>query len=75
MARAEGIRDELTAKGFPAVVQIRMVDGDTWYRVRIGAFDGEGEAENYADKVRAFPGYESSYVVIAPVTRQIPVGN
>lgn len=75
MARAEGIRDELAAKGFPAAVQIRMVDGNTWYRVRIGAFDGENEAENYADKVRAFPGYESSYVVISPVTRQIPVGD
>ncbi|MDF1568450.1 MAG: SPOR domain-containing protein [Spirochaetaceae bacterium] len=75
MTRAEGIRDALTAKGFPAAVQIRIVDGDTWYRVRIGAFDGEDEAENYAEKVRAFPGYESSYVVISPVTRQIPVSN
>jgi len=72
-ARAEDIREELFAKGFPATVQIRNVDGETWYRVRIGAFEGEGEAEHYADSVRKLSGFESSYVVIAPVTRRVPV--
>lgn len=70
---AEAIRDELAAKGLPATVQTKQVDGETWYRVRIGAFDGESEAEHYAENVREIAGFESSYVVIAPVTRRVPI--
>lgn len=73
VGRAEAIRDELAAQGMPAAVQTRNVDGKTWYRVRIGAFDAENEAENYAEKIRKIVGYESSYVVISPVTRRISI--
>ena len=72
VGRAEDIRDELAARGLPATVQVKQVDGGTWYRVRIGAFDAEGEAEHYAETVRKIAGYESSYVVLSPVTRRIP---
>ena len=71
--RAEEIRDKLTTAGFPANVIVREVDGKTWYRVRIGAFGEEGEAEHYAEKIRALSGYESSYVVQAPVSRRVPI--
>ncbi|MCG8453818.1 MAG: SPOR domain-containing protein [Spirochaetales bacterium] len=71
LARAEDIRDELAAKGFAVSVQSKAVNGETWYRVRIGAFDGEAEAEGFAQQVRSIKGYEASYVVLAPVTRRI----
>ena len=71
LARAEDIRDELAAKGFAVSVQSKAVNGDTWYRVRIGAFDGEAEAEGFAQQVRGIKGYEASYVVLSPVTRRI----
>ncbi len=73
VGRAEAIRDELSSEGFPSSVQTKNVDGKTWYRVRIGAFDGESEAEHYAEKIRKIAGYESSYVVVAPVTKRIPI--
>ena len=72
-AKAESIREDLVAKGLPATVQVKKVESDTWYRVRIGAFEGENEAEHYADTVRAMRGYEASFVVQAPVTRRVPV--
>ena len=72
-AKAESIREDLAAKGLPATVQVKKVENDTWYRVRIGAFEAENEAEHYADTVRAMSGYEASFVVQAPVTRRVPV--
>ncbi|PIE04842.1 MAG: hypothetical protein CSA76_02140 [Spirochaetales bacterium] len=70
-SRAEDIRTELAEKGFPANVIAREVDGTTWYRVRIGGFSQKAEAEHYAGKLRAMDGFESSWVVQAPVTRRI----
>ena len=71
VSRAEEIRDELTAKGLPANVIVREVNGETMYRVRLGAFNNESEADHYAKKARDMSGFESSFVVQAPVTRQI----
>ena len=72
-SRAESIRDELALRGFTGSVQVKEIDGLPRYRVRLGAFEGKSEAEHYAETVRGIPGYESSYVVIAPVTRRVPV--
>ncbi|RLW69613.1 MAG: hypothetical protein B6D68_01865 [spirochete symbiont of Stewartia floridana] len=70
-SRAEDIRDELAAKGLSSIVQVRNVNGTPRYRIRLGAFSRRSEAEYYALTVRKIPGYESSFVVIAPVTRNI----
>lgn len=72
-SRAESIRDELALRGFTGSVQVKEINGLPRYRVRLGAFEGKSEAEHYAETVRGIPGYESSYVVIAPVTRRVPV--
>ena len=72
-SRAESIRDELAVRGFTGSVQVKEINGLPRYRVRLGAFEGKSEAEHYAETVRGIPGYESSYVVIAPVTRRVPV--
>ena len=71
-SRAESIREELAGRGLSSSVQAREVNGLPRYRVRLGAFEGKSEAEHYAETVRSIPGYESSYVVIAPVTRRVP---
>lgn len=73
-AKAETVRNDLTDRGLPAAVQVREVNGETRYRVRIGAFDYNDEAESYAVRVRALPDYSGSFVVQAPVTRRIPAG-
>ena len=71
-SRAESIREELADLGLSSRIQAREVNGLPRYRVRLGAFKGESEAEYYAETVRSIPGCESSYVVIAPVTRRVP---
>ena len=73
-SRAEDIRDELAAKGMPSIIQVREVNGTPRYRIRIGAFSRRSEAEYYAMTARSIPGYESSFVVVAPVTRNIQLG-
>lgn len=71
-SRAESIREELADLGLSSRIQAREVNGLPRYRIRLGAFKGEREAEHYAETVRSIPGCESSYVVIAPVTRRVP---
>lgn len=69
--RAEEIREQLTDQGMPIAVQSRQLNGSLRYRVRIGAFAHRNEAEYYASNMRKIEGFESSYVVLAPVTRQV----
>ena len=70
---AQRARDELAAAGFPARIITRDADGVTMYRVRIGAYDNEAEAEDHAAQVRSSTVHTSSYVTKAPVTRRVPV--
>lgn len=72
-ANAQRARDELAEAGFPARIIARDTDGVTMYRVRIGAYDNEAEAEDHAARVRGATVHTSSYVTKAWVTRRIPV--
>ncbi len=71
-SRAEDIQTKLAKQGMPAVIQVKRIDGTLRYRVRLGAFSLRSEAEHYAAIIREIDGFRTSYVVIAPVTRQMP---
>ncbi len=71
-SRAEDIQMKLAKQGMPAVIQVKRIDGILRYRVRLGAFSLRSEAEHYAAIIREIAGFGTSYVVTAPVTRQIP---
>lgn len=74
MLRAEEIREDLVSRGIPATIQIYSQGTTRKYRIRIGAFNNLNEAENLAATVRQINGLENSFVIMSPVTRQIPIG-
>jgi septal ring-binding cell division protein DamX len=45
-AKANGEAARLTAAGFPAYVAEGTVEGETWYRVRIGRYATMADAES-----------------------------
>lgn len=75
VSTAESVREMLADKGLPAHVMTEDTGKETIYRVRLGAFDTEDEAKNYAGTAQKIDGFADSYVTIAPVTRRLPVSN
>ena len=73
IANAQRARDELSEAGFSANIVTKDVDGNTMYRVRIGAYDNPKEAEEHAGTIRSSTVHTSSLVFEGTVTRRIPV--
>jgi cell division protein FtsN len=52
--RAKEMKRELAGKGYPSprIQEIKIPGKGTWYRIRLGPFTGQTEAEQWAMKVR-----------------------
>ncbi len=48
---AEAFADELEAQGYPASIRETVVEGETWYRVRVGEFPNRSQAEQFAGEM------------------------
>lgn len=46
--------------GYPAAAETTDIDGQTWYRVKVGPYDSQEEAEEAQDKLRA--AYKAQYI-------------
>lgn len=46
--------------GYPAASETTDIDGQTWYRVKVGPYDSQEEAEEAQDKLRA--AYKAQYL-------------
>jgi DedD protein len=60
--RAEGMKDNLASKGISSIIENREVDGKTWYRVRVGPYTSENEANYWASLVKSIDGFSDSQV-------------
>ncbi len=60
--RAEKVRDQLEEKGFTSRVAIKEIDDTVYYRVRIGPYQNEGEADKFLTWVKDIKDFEKSYV-------------
>ncbi|MDR1251416.1 MAG: SPOR domain-containing protein [Treponema sp.] len=60
--RAEGVKETLAAKGITSIIENRAVDGKTWYRVRVGPYTSETEANYWLALVRSIDGFADSQV-------------
>jgi DedD protein len=60
--RAEGMKDTLASKGITSIIENREVDGKTWYRVRVGPYTSENEANYWASLVKSIDGFADSQV-------------
>lgn len=73
LTKAEEVRTYLLSRDISSEVQTRSVDGKTYYRVRIGAFQSKGEADKFLEPIRDMKNFEESYVVQTTMIREVPV--
>jgi DedD protein len=67
--RAEGAKDFLSSKGIASIIDNRDIDGKTWYRVRVGPYMSESEANYWLALVKAIEGFGESQVRLTQATR------
>jgi DedD protein len=60
--RAEGVKDTLSSKGIASIIENREVDGKTWYRVRVGPYTSENEANYWLALVKSIDGFADSQI-------------
>jgi DedD protein len=67
--RAEGAKDSLASKGITSIIDNRDIDGKTWYRVRVGPYMSETEANYWLALVKSIDGFSESQVRLTQVLR------
>jgi len=73
LIKAEDVRDYLLTKDISSEIQTKSVDGKTYYRVRIGAFQSKGEADRFLEPIKNMKNFEESYVVQTTMIKEVPV--
>jgi len=64
--RAELVKESLEAKGIASIIENRNISGRTYYRVRIGPYLSENEANYWLALVRSIDGFALSQVRVSP---------
>ena len=62
MIRAEDAKETLASKGITSIIENRIVNGKTWYRVRLGPYTSEKEANYWLALVKTIDGFAESQV-------------
>jgi DedD protein len=60
--RAEGVRETLASKGITSIIENRDVDGKTYFRVRVGPYTSQNEANYWLALIKSINGFEDSQV-------------
>ena len=60
--RAENVKETLATKGITSIIENREVDGKVWYRVRVGPYTSETEANYWLALVKSIDGFAESQV-------------
>jgi DedD protein len=60
--RAEDAKELLATKGITSIIENRQIDGKTWYRVRLGPYTSEKEANYWLALVKTIDGFGDSQV-------------
>jgi DedD protein len=66
VARAEAVKDTLSAKGIVSLVENREVEGKTYFRVRVGPYTSKNEADYWLALIKSIHGFEESLVFKTP---------
>jgi len=62
VATAEGVKETLASRGISSIIENRDVDGKTWFRVRVGPYTTQNEADYWLSLIKTLNGFESSQV-------------
>jgi len=60
--RADDAKELLASKGLTSIIENREIDGKTWYRVRLGPYTSEREANYWLALVKSIDGFNESQV-------------
>ena len=62
IVRAEDVKENLAAKGLITIIENRVVNGQNLYRVRLGPYASEREANHWLAIVKSIDGFSDSQV-------------
>jgi DedD protein len=62
IVRAEDAKEMLASKGFISIIETRVIDGRNLYRVRLGPYTSEREANYWLALVKAIDGFNDSQI-------------
>jgi DedD protein len=60
--RAEDAREILASKGITSIIENREINGKIWYRVRLGPYTSEREANHWLGIVKLIDGFGNSQI-------------
>lgn len=60
--RADNVKESLGSKGISSVIEVRDVNSKTWYRVRVGPYTSQNEAEYWLNLIQSIDGFEESQI-------------
>jgi DedD protein len=60
--RADNVKESLGNKGISSVIEVRNVNDATWYRVRVGPYTSQNEAEYWLSLIQTIDGFEQSQI-------------
>ncbi|MCL2211088.1 MAG: SPOR domain-containing protein [Treponema sp.] len=60
--RAEDAKELLAAKGITSIIENREINGRIWYRVRLGPYTSEREANHWLEIVKLIDGFNDSQI-------------
>ena len=62
MSRAQGVRESLAARGINSIIDNRVVNGTTFFRVRVGPYTSRNEADYWLSLIKSINGFEDSQI-------------
>jgi DedD protein len=60
--RADTVKETLAAKGISSIIENRDVNGKTYYRVRVGPYISQNEADYWLSRIKLIEGFQDSQV-------------
>jgi len=60
--RADGVKSSLGTKGISAIVTNQEINGSTYYRVRIGPYSTQNEADYWLAMIKSIDGFQESQI-------------
>ena len=60
--RADGVKSTLGTKGISAIVTNQEINGNTFYRVRVGPYTSQNEADYWLAMIKSIDGFQESQI-------------
>lgn len=62
LSKANGVKENLKKNGAASMISTKEVNGDNFYRVRIGPYSNNNEAKKFLSWIKELEGFNDSYI-------------